>query len=156
MKKIITIAIAFALCFAASVAKDNHAGGSHAAVFLGGATHLETEHTYFAAGADYEYRLPLLHGIFGVGAYGEAVFAEHNEYIFGVPFFVHPVGGLKIFVAPSIAIPEDHPSDADFLFRGGVGYDIHVKNYSVSPVVNVDYIHEEIILVYGVAFGMSF
>ena len=128
-----------------------HHPRSHLALFVGN-TQLEG-HSRFTLGADFEYRLPVLHDRIGVGALAEAVFGEHRATILGGAIFVHPVGNVKVLLAPSVEFSEGHK---EFLFRSGLGYDLHLGQVSVTPSASLDYVSGHVVQVYGVSLGMSF
>jgi hypothetical protein len=157
--------------------EGNHqAHRNHVAIFTGLTTNMEHENTDFSLGLDYEYRLPIWHDILGIGIFGEMVFTDHTEYIVGVPVFLHPSGGLKFWLAPGLVMMETTEqseahtfhknnsnkllSDSDassmeqeLLIRIGVGYDISIKNVSITPAVSADFINGHLALVYGIYFG---
>jgi hypothetical protein len=159
---------------------SHHVHSNHIAIFAGLTSNLEHEHTDFSLGLDYEHRLPRWHNLLGIGIFGEIVFAEHTEYIVGVPVFLHPGGGLKFWLAPGLLmmetvadIPREHfilkennnrllaDSESssigqEFLIRLGVGYDFHIKNISISPAMSADIINGHLALVYGIYFGIGF
>lgn len=131
---------------------------NHIALMGGAAIEIEDGHTaaHATTGLDYEYRLPFVHGLFGAGALVEASFVGMGKtpiWIFGVPLFVHPVAGLKIWFAPSVEFKDEH---AAFLSRLGLGYDFHVGPLSIGPVANLDLVHGLLVQVYGLAVGTGF
>ena len=139
-----------------AVHQEHHSYQNHLAVFTGATTNFDHESTDFTLGVDYEYRLS---EVFGIGLFGEMIFADHEETLVGVPFFFHIKNSpLKIVLAPGIAILEDHHGDKyeEFLLRGGIGYDIHLDAFSITPTVNVDVIDGNTSLAYGIAFGIGF
>ncbi len=136
-----------------TLAEDHHEKDHHAALFVGGTTNFDHSSTDFTLGGEYEFRLPLLHRLLGIGIFGEAVFAEHKEVLCGVPVFVHPVAGLKFFAAPGALIVE---SEAHFLVRVGTGYDFHIGAFSITPTVYTDIVEGHASLAYGVSFGVMF
>jgi hypothetical protein len=156
--------------------EDHLSHRNHIAIFSGLSTNMEHEHTDFSLGFDYEYRLPLWHDIIGIGIFGEMVFADHTEYIVGVPVFLHPSGGLKFWLAPGLVMLEttqqleshtfhkknmnkllsesdDSSMEQEFLIRIGIGYDINIKNFSITPALSADFINGHLALVYGIDFG---
>ena len=163
-----TITILAALFFALSAgslyaeeeagAHDDHAEHkNHIGLFLGATTHLGAHSsTVFTAGLDYERRIV---PIFGAGILLDfPMDFAHSEYpvIAAIPLSLHPFAGLKITVAPGI---EYAHNTVEFLIRGGLGYDIHVGKYTVTPTVSYDYIvsaHPTSALVYGIAIGRGF
>lgn len=137
--------------------KNHQVYSHHLAVFAGAVSNLEAEHTDFSLGIDCEYRLPLWHNRIGVGLLGEIVFAEHKETIAGLPVFIHPGGGLKLFYAPGIAMAEDEHGRSynHFVSRMGLGYDFHIKSISITPGLAGDLIEGHISLVYGLSLGIG-
>jgi hypothetical protein len=139
-----------------SAHKAHHLHRNHLALFTGATTNFEHESTDFTIGVDYEYRV---NDMFGIGLLGEIVYAEHKETIVGVPFFIHMKNApLKIVLAPGVIMAEDHHHHKyeKFLFRGGLGYDIHMGDYSVTPTLNADVVDGDVSLAYGIAFGVGF
>jgi hypothetical protein len=139
-----------------AIHQTHHSHHNHLALFAGATTNFEHESTDFSLGVDYEYRLSEM---FGIGLFGEIVYAEHEETLIGVPFFFHIKDSpIKIVLAPGVAIAEDHHGDKheEFLFRGGLGYDIHLDTFSITPTVNADVVDGDVSLVYGIALGVGF
>lgn len=138
---------------------EHHANAHHAAVFAGLTTSsIDTEHAHtdFSLGLDYEYRLSFLDRLLGIGAFAEVVFSEPTEYLLGIPFALHPIGGLKALIAPGIAIAKVEEIETRFLLRLGAAYDFHIGIFSITPTVNLDIIESHLSLVYGLAFGVGF
>ena len=135
-------------------AKD-HEQNHHFAVFGGLTSNFEAKHTDFSFGVDYEFRLPIYNHKIGIGLLGDYVLAKHYEIIVGLPVFIHPAGGLKIFTAPGFAIVEG-VSEKHFVLRIGSGYDFHLGRFSLGPVISADLIEGHVSLVYGMTFGLGF
>lgn len=94
---------------------DHHGDGHHyskhhLALFNGGTTNIDHDATGYSLGLDYEFRFNQL---LGAGLLMEYVFIGEGEAIVGIPFFVHPVGGLKGIVAPIGINAEVHDSHDD-------------------------------------------
>ena len=121
----------------------------HVAVFIGGSD-TEVDGSGFTIGLDYEYRLSKL---FGVGAMVEYADIDHSAWIIGVPFVLHPWKGLRLQAMPGVEFIDDH---SNFLFRAGIGYDIPVGDWSLTPSFNVDFVSGHENLIFGVAIGRSF
>lgn len=176
LKKIFMIALSAALSFSAGSlyaasandthgeAGDAHGDGhgdghgshyNHVALFAGVTTVTSHgTHHYFTLGADYERYF--LDGMLGAGVLIDAAFTDADTVlILGVPLFFHPISGLKVFVAPGIEMVAGHN---EMMVRGGIGYDIHIGNYSLTPTFSVDYIPstDHIAYVYGFAVGRGF
>lgn len=107
----------------------------HADLFVGTAD--PAHHAAVALGADIEWRLS---GLLGVAAFGDATLGEHPHGLVGAGVVVHPGAGLRLFAGPALALSEGH---RDAAFRAGLGYDLHVGRFSVTPVA-------------GFGFGTSF
>ena len=147
---------------------DDHAKKNHLAVFLGGTTNFDHHSSDFSVGLDYEYRL---NKWLGLGLMGEAVFAESEELIAGIPLFFHPAKGLKVVIAPMGVITEEHidshedphssetpqepHKEVHLGVRLGVAYDFHLGVLSVGPAINYD-ISNTSALVYGINIGIGF
>lgn len=163
---------------------EDHFSVYHAGIFLGATTNLEHDATDFTLGLDYEYRLPYIDYLFGVGFVIEAVFAEHKESILAIPVTIHPpLGDLKFYFAPGImfgdkvvetpvnthdvrfnkkpviqtevAGPVQTEFKTHFLFRIGLGYDFHIDRFAISPTVAFDVIEGKFSAVYGLTLGMG-
>jgi hypothetical protein len=138
------------LMFASSVLAGEHEIG----VFVG-----DTRHQGVSAltlGADYEYRW---NSTAGIGLLFEYVQGNRHtrEYIFGVPFYAHPYGGLRLCFAP-LFISEDE--DGTSVNRGGVrvgvAYAIEAGGFNITPQFDFDFLSERVYTVYGIGFGYRF
>ena len=110
---------------------------------------------------------------------GEVVFSNHKEYLVGIPIFIHATDGFKFIIAPGYAFAEtvidtsNHTNkiskkeitlsgsteseiEKHFLLRLGVGYDFHIRSFSITPTLNFDIIQGKASMVYGIAFGLGF
>lgn len=165
----------------------HHYHSWHVAVFNGATTTHDPMHTSYTIGLEAEYRLPTHKGQFGVGLFAESIFTEDPEYLFGSAFFLHPegTGGLKfLFGAGILFAKHAHHDDHDIhehkfvekkdyrllaetadeaeyesapFMRLGVGYDIHLGNFALTPVVNLDMLEKgKVALNYGLAIGYGF
>lgn len=72
----------------------------------------------------------------------------------GIPVALHPRGGWKLLLAP--AFEKNNESDAEFLVRAGVLNDFEVGRLTIAPALQVDFVDDEEILVYGVNIGRGF
>ena len=149
----------------ATESHDTHAARYHTGIFIGAASSMQEKTSNFALGIDLERRI---RRHFGIGLMAESVFAEHIESLIAVPLFFH-AGSLKCWLAPGIEFAKeiDEAKTAEtgketlemkevFLIRAGLGYDIHLGKFSISPAVNLDFAGEKTSLVYGVGLGMAF
>ena len=126
---------------------------NHISIFGGVSTFLESKESFATAGLEFEHRLKVTKNLFGLGIFTEIVFTEENEYIAGIPVFIHPYHGLKLLIAPGVNIVNDN---IEMLVRGGIGYDIFFGKFAITPNFNIDYVSEHFILIYGLSFGIGF
>ncbi len=130
---------------AARAADHDH----HAALFLGATT--GSGHTNFTTGLDYEYRF---HPTWGIGLLGDVAWSNPAHTIVGLPIFVHPVDGWKVFAAPGMSIVSGH---SHYNTRVGTGYDFHLDDaWSLGPAAAVDIGESAPHWVYGVSLGLGF
>lgn len=157
-----------------------HHHSHHIGLFSGFTNDLE-KHNEFTLGLDYSYSLPVWEQRLGIGAFGEVVFAEHIEYLLGVPLLLKPASSLFLQIAPGIVIvdtgsaEEEHHSESQlakvsaseedghesssnnhFLFRLGAGYGIDLGNPILTPTVNLDLVDGTEFLVFGISLGKGF
>lgn len=140
-----------ALCSTLSLSAFAGAGNHHAAVFVGG-TAVDSNNN-FTLGVDYVYKTNYFDKKLSVGVLAEGFRTPgYDAYVAAIPF-VYQYGDWKSVVAAGVEI--SHGSSYG-LARIGGGYDFHVGSYSVSPVLNLDFVKAETAVNYGVTFGMSF
>jgi hypothetical protein len=153
-------------------AHEHHFHDHHLGLTLAATTHLEEGGgTHFTLGAEYEYRLSQL---IGIGLIGELIFAEHTEYLFVLPLYVHATESLWFRAGPGFEVtrhseekphcsckedqdPEHYTSNkAKFLMRIGVGYNIDVGGFIITPTVDIDFLRTQTSLVWGIVIGRGF
>jgi len=160
-----------ALPFSASAqaTPEDHASElhhNHASFFIGATTPTGAKHvfsnsaTWFTVGFDYEYRFnkPL-----GISFFTEYLFAVHEEFLFGLPVFVHPWRGLKLNAGPLMALVHEAESveapvkwHSKYGFRLEAGYDLHIDHYTITPIINYDRVDGHGEMNYGIAIGVGF
>lgn len=125
-----------------------HHAPRHASLFVGAAD--PAHHAVVALGADLEWRLsaPL-----GVAAFGDVALGAHPHGLVGAGAVLHPAAGLRVFGGPAVAISEGH---RDLAGRVGLGYDLHLGRYSLTPTVNVDVTADAVTPTVGFGFGAGF
>lgn len=147
----------------------HHVYKNHLALFIGGTSNFDHDVNLFSLGVDYERRLPIWHEKIGVGYVFEfSTDGDINEIVTGVPVTLHPVGGLKLVVAPLAMFAKGGHGDSnegdsghhddwssDFAFRTAVGYDFHINSVSIGPLVAFDFA-ESMNFVYGLNLGLGF
>ena len=141
---------------------EDHFHYNHVAVFGGASSVFEKNGTHFTLGADYiRYFSP--ESDFAVGAYTEAIFAHHTEWLFGTVLFFGLLDHFWLRAGPGIELLKEElecgcstKTKAEFLIRIGAGYSIHLGNFSIDPSVDLDFLRSSTTLVYGINFGMGF
>ncbi len=147
----------------------------HAGFFTGVTSNLETKYNDFSIGVDYEYRLPVLKNIFGIGLMGEAVFGYETEYIAGIPVYVHLTDIIRIFAAPSLLYvpgPGGEPAAAkdelnkiqsaesashtEYITVAGLFIDIQAHDFTLSPTLKFEFIGGHVSIAYGLTFAKGF
>ncbi len=138
-------------------------GKNHVAIFLGAATNTDTDDTSFALGADYERRLNQL---WGVGLIAEVALGDlERDALLVLPLFLHPTPQIRLTGAAGVEFKrlfskgdgDETENEVDFAVRLGAVYEFEVGSYSVAPEFDVDFVGgDEIVLVYGVGFGLIF
>jgi len=99
-----------------------------------GETTLESGATHFTLGADYVRRLGAS-GRWGIGGFGEVIFAEHSEWVFGALGSFFPTGELWLMT--------------------GLGVELFGP-LTITPSVFVDLVRDQTALVWGLGIGRGF
>jgi len=148
---------------------------NHIAIFTGATTELEEDKdSHFTLGVDYVRRVTKS-GRLGIGVFGEVIFGEHTEWVFGIPFYVYPIKNLWLRVGPGLEIHEEkeksHSSvqsetgmakgsktetKTEFITRAGLGYEFEVSGFIIGPALSIDFFRNKTSLVWGVNFGKGF
>lgn len=124
------------------------------ALFVGGTGRLnDVGHSAATFGLDYERRLPMVGNLFGVGALFDVALTHHATVIAAPAFYVHPIGGLRVTLAPGF---EHEGEENVFVMRGGMDYAVHIGSASFGPSVAADYAHQHVVFVAGVDLGYGF
>ena len=140
---------------------DEHKIMNEIFVFVGGTSYVDHQGDYFSTGIDYARRLSEHTGI---GIWGEAIFAEHTEWTFGVPlyyfnnhFWVRVAPGFEILQeAKDPHHPHETESATEFLLRAGAGFAFHYGEIVIAPSLDADFVRTTVALVYGVNLGYAF
>lgn len=143
---------------------SHHAHHNHVALFLGSTTFYNTGESHFSLGVDYLYR-PNNDNPWAYSIIAEVIFAEHTEYVIGLPVYHYIMGSWWMRAGPGIEIiqEEEHhgnevktTTQIEFLFRVGTGYSFHIGDFVLSPSVDIDFVRNNDALVWGLNFGYSF
>ena len=152
-----------------STGHDHHFHPNHIAIFTGATTKLEGKNdTDFTLGADYVRRFSKS-GLLGIGIFGEAIFADHTEWLFGIPLYLYPLHNFWLRAGPAIEIHEKKKksesamsgkskteTDVEFVLRTGLGYDIEVGGFTIAPNLSFDFLRSKTSMVWGLNFGKGF
>ena len=106
--------------------------------------------TEASVGLDYEYRLSR---VWGVGFFFDYVGGVARASVAGPSLYLHPVGGLKLLVAPGF---ERHEGENEFLVRLGLGYGFDIGRWALTPGVSVDFVDGDQAYIYGLYIGRGF
>ena len=90
---------------------------------------------------------------FGTGVIVEITKSETREYIVALPLFWHPAEPWRAVFAIGAEIND---GDQSFLSRVGGSYEIEFSGWSLSPEVNVDFVDDRAVLVFGASFVWKF
>jgi hypothetical protein len=140
--------------------KKDHTGHHHAhkarhvALFVGGTS--VAGYTIFTLGGEAEYRLPIWKQRLGMGALVDATFGDHAHTIVGALMTARPIPGasnVKLMAAPAAMRSHGH---SYFLMRTGIAVDFHVQSFSITPLVDLDFVKGGVDTVFGVALGVGF
>jgi hypothetical protein len=141
-----------------------HSHRNHIALFAGATSKFEKEGTHFTLGVDYLRKFPPS-GRWAISIFGEAIFEEHTEWLFGMPIFYKIYENLWVRTGPAIEFlqEEEHghgesksKTKTEFLWRLGVGYDIMFGVFSISPSFDIDFGRSTTAAVWGLNFGYGF
>ena len=129
----------------------------HVSVFVGGTS--AGGHRDFTVGAEATHRLPFAPNRLSAGALADVAFHKgQSTLVAGAGLFAHPVQqdgfrSLKLLAIPAV---ESHSGHQKFLFRTGVGYDLHFRGLTLTPTLNFDFVDGHVAEVFGVSAGIGF
>lgn len=130
--------------------EEHHGHRHHVSLFLGN-THDLHGNNAFTVGVDYEYRL---NDLFGVGTLIDHAGGSINSTVVGAGLFIHPWQDLRVLTA----LGNEHQSGHnEFLFRLGALYDFHIKEWSITPALYMNWLesgHQN--WVSGIELGRGF
>lgn len=137
---------------------------NHVAIFFGSTTFFRKGESYFSVGLDYVHQ-PNVEKPWAFSIFGEAIFAEHTEYLIGFPVYYGFNNIWWLRAGPGIEIiqEEEHHGDVvetktefEFLFRFGAGVPFHFGRYTITPSVDFDLVRNHDAIVWGINFGYGF
>ena len=118
--------------------------------------------------ADHPTQLFTAHRIVlpGVGAFGEAIFSDHTNWVLGPQIRWHVRRGFWLGAEPALELAveeeEEHEiehepeREARAIFRIATGYDFELGRWSVGPSLSVDVSKEKPAWVWGISVGTGF
>lgn len=137
--------------------ESEHSGSGHAhpgfphhtlGVFVGDTTE-ERRDQALTLGLEYEYRAS--EG-FGFGLIAEHVGGDFDTNVVVLPVAMHR-GPWKLYAGPGI---EDSEEGSEPLLRVGVEYGFRVGAYEISPQIDIDFVDDERLLIFGVVIARPF
>jgi hypothetical protein len=151
--------------------RKHHFQSNYIGILAGATTKLEKEGTHFTLGADYIRKFPHT-GRWGISIFGEVIFEEHTEWLFGIPVYYKFYKNLLIRTGPGIEIIQEEVNNesahnstsehhetisrTEFLWRIGILYEFEIGSLFIAPSVDVDFERSTTAVVWGVNFGMGF
>lgn len=138
-----------------------HFHRNHVGVFVGATTELEEdEDTHFTLGIDYTRRITN-DGRWGIGVFGEAIFADDTEWLFGIPLYFYPTNNFWLRAGPGVEFHKEETesgteTEAEFLIRTGIGYSIEFNAFTIAPAISVDFLRNKTSLVWGIHIVKGF
>lgn len=119
-----------------------------------GATSIYDHGTYFTAGIDLLTK-PFPNDHVDVGLLGEVIWADHTEYITGLFLGYTLSHSLPVTFSyiPSFLFVE---GESDFMHIAGISYAFHIGKLTLSPMVNLEFIHGHTNVMSGVGIGTHF
>lgn len=133
---------------------------NHIAFFAGATTQYNKGDHYLSLGLDY-MRFFKKNERWGISFFVEGVDGDHFQWVFGTPVVFKLLPYLWLRTGPGIELVKEKQNDkvvidAEFILRFGIGYDIHLSKFTISPSVDIDYIRYHPSLVWGINFGYGF
>ena len=179
MRYIVSIIMLIGSCFGFAYAQEtdeplsnqsptekDHLDNNHIALFVGATSQVEQKGTHFSLGLDY-LRVLSESRQWAAGGFAEVIFTKHPEWLFGALLFYQPAGTFWIRTGPGIEFlthEETDPecncvyttSQTEILYRIGVGYSFHTKDFVFAPSVDIDFVRSTTAIVWGLNIGKSF
>lgn len=150
-----TVGAVAALCAvvaARATAQENEREYRNSLGLFIGTTIEDGEEGSFTLGLDYERRLSKP---FGVGVLLDKPFGGSRSFIVAGGFFWHPIGPVRLDLAPGIEVNQDE--DDAFVLRLGADYDFELaERWSLAPNANLDLVDGKTVWVIGVELGYRF
>ena len=142
---------------------STHSYQNEIAVFIGATSQSERPGTHFTLGADY-LRLISPDAPWALGIYGEAIFAEHTEWVAGVTvlylvtdkFWLRTGPGVEILQEAVEGSHDQTEKKTEFLYRVGMGYSFHLGGLTIAPSLDFDFVRHHDALVWGINVGKAF
>jgi hypothetical protein len=148
VKKLFTIVCLTCAAATAAQAQEPEAEKRNFIEVFVGVTHDDGENEA-SLGLTYERKFSR----FGTGIIAEFTKADGRESVFALPFFWHPAEPWRTVVAVGVENSDDGNS---LLTRVGASYEIEFSGWSLSPEVNVDFVDNSTVLVFGASFVWKF
>ncbi|NIM91912.1 MAG: hypothetical protein GTO17_13305 [Candidatus Aminicenantes bacterium] len=139
------------------VLDHEHEEHKHHLGFLLGSVYNITEEKYMLGlGFEYEYVLPLLDRLFGIGFASEVVFDEHKHYVVSLLIPIHPTRELTLFVAPGIMFIDKEEIERRFAIHFGIEYEFDLEKIFLAPEFEIAFAEDDIHIMLGIHIGFGF
>jgi hypothetical protein len=155
-----------------NVEHEQHFHANHFGVLAGATTKLEKEGTHLTLGVDYVRKFPP-DGRWGISVFGEVIFEEHTEWLFGLPAYYYLNKNIWIRTGPAIeffqtgnkqhsentASSSGHDQTENktkFIWRIGFGYEFGFGALSLTPSVDLDLARSTTSIIWGINLGKGF
>ena len=140
-----------------------HSYQNEIAGFIGATTQSTRPGTHFTLGADY-VRLLSLGKPWGLSIYGEAIFAEHTEWVAGLTgsykvtdkFWLRTGPGVEILQEAVEGSHDETEIKTEFLYRIGMGYSFHLTGLTIAPSLDFDFVRHHDAVVWGINIAKPF
>lgn len=140
-----------------------HFHPNHLGLFGGATTELkEAKGSHFTLGVDYLRRFGST-GQWGLGGFGEVIFHDEPEWLFGAAGYFFPLRSLWVQAGAGVELHktghganEPSKTESSFLLRFGAGYQIDLPGFSVTPLALLDLVRDTETVVWGVSLGKGF
>lgn len=148
----------------ASAEDQGHEFKRHVPGVFVGATSGSGE-TDVSVGVEYEFRATKLIGFGAVAEFAPGAHHGDGTALYLGAIHLHPYGGLRLTAGYGVEDIHDEkrkraagkaPSKNEDVFRIGAAYDFHVGDFGIAPTVNLDFIDNKRIVVFGISLTRPF
>ena len=128
---------------------DHHDAHHTLGIFIGDTSEDRLERNGGTLGIEYEYRF---NRTFGVGVTAERVFGNFDTDVLVIPVAYH-MGPWKAYAGPGLEFVD---GEQETLIRVGLEYGFEAGDWEISPQVDLDFVSDERLFIFGVVFAKKF